>query len=200
MKNRVDLLATDSFPRPLPHGCQSLPLFMQHSRRDFSRPLPLHLHCSTPLRPYHSRTCTFPDLALTPHSSQCFQTPRIPCRSKGLSGSRFFAGGCSSLPQSLIPCIASLLGTSPLQIIGLYHCELFKPLKGVTRTDKPGEQLVVEMTSWPLARYLITLILHYGWQGNFTSDGFILLSNESKKPTPQSSAHRKRFPKVHFRK
>lgn len=51
VKNRVELLDTGPLPSPLPHGCQPLPLFMQHSRRDFSTPLPICLHCRTTPRP-----------------------------------------------------------------------------------------------------------------------------------------------------
>lgn len=63
MKNRVELLETGPLPSPLPHRCQPLPLFMQHSRRDFSMPLPIHLHCRTALRPLQIKH--FPCVGIT---------------------------------------------------------------------------------------------------------------------------------------
>lgn len=113
MKNRVELLETGPLPGPLPHGCQPLPLFMQHSRRDFSTPLPVRLHCRTTPRPL--QTVHFPCRQYPPplpsSSSAC--PPLFPSR-RQVSVGRILSprGCCSSAP--LIPPIHSQQGTSQL--------------------------------------------------------------------------------------
>lgn len=142
MKNRVELLDTGPLPSLLPPGCQPLPLFMQHSRRDFSTPLPVCLHCRTTPRPLQNMH--FPCIALSFSASwsfQCMPSP-VPAQTQGVCGTFPWAsprGCCSS--ASLIPPIHLQQGTSPFlspQNIGLYHCELFKPLGvGETILTKP---------------------------------------------------------------
>lgn len=131
MKNRVELLETGPLPRPLPHGCQPLPLFMQHSRRDFSTTLPIHLHCRTAPRPL--QIMHFPCVGITLLRFPILPVPAFPpflIRHEVSVGFILRPRGCSS-SASLTPPVHLQQGTSQLlspQSVGLYHCELFKPL------------------------------------------------------------------------
>lgn len=141
VKNRVELLETGPLPSPLPHGCQPLPLFMQHSRRDFSAPLPIRLHCRTTPRPL--QIMHFPCIGITLLCFPVLPVPAFPLfliRLKVSVGFIHSPRGCCS-SASLTPPIDLQQGTSQLlspQNIGLYHCELFKPLgEGETILTKP---------------------------------------------------------------
>lgn len=111
---------------------------MQHSRRDFSTPLPICLHCRTTPRPLQNMH--FPCIGIVLLCLLVLPVPTfppVPPQIEGVCGAYPWAsprGCCSS--ASLIPPIHLQQGTSQLlspQNIGLYHCELFKPL-GVGET------------------------------------------------------------------
>lgn len=94
-------------------------------------PCPSPYVCTAEPLQDHSRTCTFPALALSFSACWSFQCLPSP-RSCSVCGAYLWAsprGCCSS--ASLIPPIHLQQGTSQLlspQNIGLYHCELFRPL------------------------------------------------------------------------
>lgn len=142
MKNRVELLDTGPLPSPLPHGCQPLPLFMQHSRRDFSTPLPICLHCRTTPRPLQNMH--FPCIGIV---LLCFLVVPVHAFPLFLLRHKVSVGLILGLvPEDIdhlhpsfhpFTCSRRLLSLSP-QNIGLYHCELFRSLGvGETILTKP---------------------------------------------------------------
>lgn len=170
-------------------------------------PCPSPYVCTAELLRDHSRSCTFPVLAVPSFTSQFFQCLPSPCLqtdTKCLLDLSLVLEHVALLHPSLNPsiCNGGFLSLSP-QNIGLCHCELFRPLGGGPILTKPRAA-----RWWHGEMVTCRMLYSVDCKGISPSKATVLLNKVCSgvhftflHSKPQKSFyHRKYLPKVHFRK